>query len=116
MKKGDLYQLATKISLEKLLLFHEAINQKNTFEQELKQKALELDIFNKKLSPWLSGKEILLLEEKLNFKLPSRSQLSVILKKGYNKQCYGKFNSYDEALAWLEQYLLTQKAFYTNES
>ena len=98
----ELYKLASKTNLEELLLFGKAVKMLNTKEyNKLYKRAKKLDILDKSLQPLIKGSDLV----KLGLK-PS-PKFSTILNDAYNAQISTKFKNYDEAFAWLENYLKT---------
>lgn len=97
----ELYKLASKTNLEELLLFGKAVKMLNTKEyNKLYKRAKKLDILDKSLPPLIKGSDLV----KLGLK-PS-PKFSTILNDAYNAQISAKFKSYDEAFAWLENYVI----------
>lgn len=100
-----LYKLALKVSLEELVILSLSIamanNDSKTFlmAQSIEKRAKELSVFQKKLPPFLHGKDLIAcgLQPSLHFK--------TILEKAYEEQMHGKFQNYSQAMCWLREYL-----------
>lgn len=98
----NIYLLATKIDIEKFILFQKAIIETQKQEiDNLKNRAKELGILNKKAEAILHGKDIIKLGEK-----PSK-EFSKILDRAYQAQISGIFKTEEEAYVWLKKELLT---------
>lgn len=97
----ELYRLATEVNIEIFLIYQEVIHNsdKNKIFCELKKRAIELNILNKKATPLLQGKDILELGIK-----PSK-EYARILKSAYENQMDLKINNPKEAKEWLKKYL-----------
>ncbi len=102
----NLYKIAQKSNIEKLLLISEAeflaVNKNKCFTlgKKIKKRAKELDILNKKAPPLIHGKDLIKLG------LEPSKKFSQILDDAYMAQINGKFNSHEKALKWLKKYLL----------
>lgn len=94
--------LATKVNIEDYLFFMNAVNDKNeNLFKKIKNKAIKLNVFNKKEENFLKGKDI--LDKGIS---PSK-EYSKILLKAYQAQLNLEIRSHKEAIQWLENYLLT---------
>ena len=100
----ELYKLATKIKLEELLILCQAIYGDKMYKtiNTIKERAIKLNILNKKLTPLLKGEDIL----KLGLK-PS-VEFSKILNNAYEAQMKGEFSNYLKAKNWLKNYLASR--------
>ena len=98
---SELYRLATKVNIEIFLVYQEVIH--NSYENkifcELKKRAIELNILNKKASPLLQGRDI------LEFGIKPSKKYSEILKSAYELQMDLKFQNHQDAKEWLREYL-----------
>ncbi len=93
----ELYTIAQKVTLEEVLIYHLALFPQNKkYYQEIKERAIKLNILDKKLPPLLQGRDLI----KLGFK--ASPEFSTILHKAYEAQKYELFHTYDEALSWLK--------------
>ena len=110
VKNSELFYLAAKVNIEEVLLLSKAVylakNSTKTYKagEVIKQRAEELNILNKKLSPFLKGRDILELESSLHIKI-ERKNFSVILNNAYKAQINGIFSSHKQAIQWLKNYL-----------
>lgn len=97
---SQLYKLATKVNIELFLIYQKVIhiNYNDKIFCELREKAIELNILNKKIEPLLQGKDII----KLGIK-PSK-EFSKILNLAYNEQLNLKIKTKKEAQEWLKKY------------
>lgn len=100
---SELFILATKINIEFFLLFNEALHSEveDKVFKNIKQKAIELNILNKKAPSFLKGKDIMACGIE-----PSK-EYSIILKKAYEAQIKLEINNEKEAKEWLDNYLIT---------
>jgi len=102
IKDYDIYKLATKATIEDLVCLSEAIciaEDKNCISVAMiKDRAIELEVFKKKLAPILQGKDI------VQFGIKPSEIFSKILNDAYDSQMNSKFNSHQEALSWLESH------------
>lgn len=98
-----LYQLATQVNIEKFLLFNRCIgtSYSEKFFDELKSRARDLNILNKKAEPLIKGRDI----QKYGIK-PSE-EYSKILQDAYEAQISLVFSDKKGADEWLKHYLLT---------
>ena len=100
-----LYRLAAEVKIEELLILSSSIyfakNNSKIYKagEEVKKRAEELDILDKKLPALLAGKDI------LEFGLAPSPLFSEILNSAYEAQMHGEFKSHKEALDWLKNYL-----------
>ena len=104
LSDSELYRLATKVSIEELIVLNRAVykernNELYTICELTHTRAKELDILNKSLTPLLMGRDILACG------ISPSQEFSTILKKGYEAQMDGKFSSHDDAIKWLKAYL-----------
>jgi len=104
IEDSNLYNIAQKVKMQELLIFAKAINFSNNDickrVDSLYNRAKELNILREKLTPILSGKDILTCGLK-----PSK-EFSKILSDAYKAQMNGEFNSHSGAQEWLRSYLL----------
>ena len=111
LKNSELFNLATKVNIEELLLLSKAIylseNEDITYQAgtAIRKKAKLLNILNKKLKPLLQGRDIIKLEFSLSIKIEPK-KFSTILDEAYIAQMNGKFVSYSQALLWLKKKLI----------
>ena len=100
-----LYKLASKVNIEELLLLNKTDylikNSTNSYKlfDIIKEKAENLNILNKKAPPFLQGKDI------LKYGITPSREYSNILNRAYEAQMNEEFNSYKDAIIWLEKYL-----------
>ncbi|MCK9472984.1 MAG: CCA tRNA nucleotidyltransferase [Sulfurimonas sp.] len=100
-----LYKLAAEVNIDELLILKSAIYLTNdntkAFKtvQEIKKRAKELNILDKKLPAILMGRDI------LKFALKPSPLFSKIISDAYDAQMHGKFSNHDSALLWLKNYL-----------
>jgi len=111
LKDSQLYELATKVNIEELLILKKAIylsqdNNKYKIINIIKKRAMELNILNKKMAPLLQGKDILALQTSLKSTIKPSKEFTIILNKAYEAQMNGEFFSHSQALIWLEKYLI----------
>lgn len=102
---SELFRLATKVTIEQLLILNRAIyiNSNNELYiacSEIEKEAKKLNILNKKASPFLRGRDILACGK------TASKEFSDILETAYEAQMNEEFNSYDEAMKWLKNYLI----------
>lgn len=91
----NIYKVAEYISVKEVLLIHTAINN-NKIYKDIQQKAIELNVYEKKLNAIIEGKDLIVLGLK-----PS-PKFSIILKKCYEAQMKGEFNTKEEGIKWLK--------------
>jgi len=98
---SELYKLATKINIELFLIYQKVIhnNLNNELFYELKERAKELKILNKKAIPLIQGRDIL----KLGIK-PSK-EYSKILNSAYEAQLNLIIINKEESERWLKNFL-----------
>ncbi|MFA7353858.1 MAG: CCA tRNA nucleotidyltransferase [Sulfurimonadaceae bacterium] len=100
-----LYKLATEVNIEELLILSSSIyfakNDSKIYKagEEVKKRAKELNILNKKLPAILMGRDI------LKFGIEPSPLFSEILNSAYEAQMHGKFCDHENALLWLKEYL-----------
>lgn len=100
-----LYKLATEVKIDELLILSSSIYFANCNEkiykagEEIKKRAIELNVINKKLPAFLAGKDI------LDFGLEPSPLFSEILHNAYEAQMRGEFNDRTNAILWLKNYL-----------
>lgn len=100
-----LYKLAAEVNIEELLILSSSIYFSKSGSkiykagEEVKKRAKELNILNKKLPALLAGKDI------LEFGLKPSPIFSEILNNAYEAQMRGEFKSHKDALNWLKNYL-----------
>ncbi|WP_373035750.1 CCA tRNA nucleotidyltransferase [Sulfurimonas sp.] len=92
----DIYKLSTKVNIEELTTLSKAVYK---IGDALAIRAKELNVFNSKLPAIIMGRDLVLLGMK-----PS-VEFSNILDAAYEAQMHAKFNSHDEAVIWLKNYL-----------
>ena len=103
----NLFKLATKVNIEEFLqlarALHFAKNGVKVYEDaDIAQKrAIALNILNFKMPALLRGKDI------LECGIKASKDFSHILNIAYEAQMNGDFNSKDEAITWLKNYLNT---------
>lgn len=98
---SELFRLATKVNIEHFLILHEAINyslDKKIFT-DLKQRAKELNVLNKKTKPFLQGKDI------VKYGIKPSKKYSDILNLAYEAQMDKEIKNRKEAKEWLKNYL-----------
>lgn len=100
---SELYRLATKVTIESFLIYQELIHDSDREFDDLKQRAITLDILNKKVPPLLQGRDILALGIK-----PSK-EFSKILSLAYELQINMEIKNHKEAIVWLKNYLAESK-------
>lgn len=100
---SELLLLATKVNIEYFLIFSQAIHDSidNKIFQNIKSRACELNILNKKEEPLLRGRDI------LEYGIKPSDEYSVILSKAYEAQINLEIRDKKEAKKWLKDYLLT---------
>lgn len=104
-----LYRLAADVKIDELLVLSSSIyfakNGSKTYKagEEIKKRARELNILNKKLPPLLAGRDILELG------LEPSPLFSDILNNAYEAQMYGEFSDRANAILWLKNYLKFSK-------
>ncbi len=110
---SQLYELATKVNIEELLILSKALNlSKDSYKEDIiKKRVIELNILNQPMTPLLLGRDILTLKNSLKLKIQPSKQFATILEKGYQAQINEDFFSHEEALAWLRRYLLQKNNF-----
>lgn len=100
-----LYKLAMSVNIDQLLILSSSIfYAKNGYKiykagEEIKKRAIELNILTEKMPPLLGGRDILGLGIK-----PS-PKFSEILDTAYEAQMRGNFKNHNDALLWLNGYL-----------
>lgn len=103
---SELFRLATKVSIKEFVILNKAIY-KNMNDKlfktcnEVQKRASALNILDKQATPLLMGKDI------LSFGIKPSKDFSKILNLAYEAQMDGKFTSHEEALNWLEEYLVS---------
>ncbi len=98
---SELFRLANKVNIEYFLIYNKTIHNSlsdNLFKK-IKIRAKELNILNKKISPLLEGKDILI------YGIEPSKIYSNILNMAYEEQMDLKINTHKEALSWLNNYL-----------
>jgi len=104
-----LYRLAADIKIDELIILSSSIyfakNGSKTYKagEEIKKRAKELNILNKKLPALLAGKDILELG------LEPSPLFSDILNNAYEAQMRGEFSTHTNAVVWLKNYLKFSK-------
>lgn len=94
------YKLATKTKIKDLILLQKAFSYvENKKINKLETKAKQLHVQDKKMPPFLMGRDI--IELGLN---PSK-EFSTILHVAYEEQMKESFSYYDEAKIWLKNFL-----------
>jgi tRNA nucleotidyltransferase (CCA-adding enzyme) len=98
---SQLFELATKVDIEFFLLYNEAINPsyKKEIFNIIKNRAIALNILNKKAIPFLQGRDILAYGIK-----PSK-EYSKILNLAYEAQINLEIKNHKEAILWLKSFL-----------
>lgn len=104
---GDyhLYKLAAEVNIEELLILSSSIYFANHNSkiyragEEIKKRARELNILNKKLPAILMGRDI------LKFGIEPSPLFSKILNNAYEAQMHSKFSDHHGAILWLKEYL-----------
>ncbi|WP_373001829.1 CCA tRNA nucleotidyltransferase [Sulfurimonas sp.] len=96
----DLYKLATKVNIEELVVLSEALF---GIGKIIATRAQELNIINKRLPAILLGRDL------VSYGIKPSSEFSVILDSAYEAQMHGEFFSKDEAIKWLNNYLLNHQ-------
>ncbi len=100
MNNSELYRLAVNVNIEELLYLSSALYPKNKeLYKNIKKRAVELNILNKKMTPLIQGRDLI----KMGLK-PSL-QFSKILQEVYDAQMDELFCNYTEALNYLEKKL-----------
>jgi tRNA nucleotidyltransferase (CCA-adding enzyme) len=98
-----LYKLATKVKIEELLILSKIIYKEipNICEicDIIEKRANKLNILKKRVTPLLTGKDI------LKFKIKPSPKFSQILDVAYEAQMSSKFTTQKEAIEWLKSYL-----------
>lgn len=94
----DIYKLSTQVNIEELTTLSKAVYE---IGETLAIRAKELNVFNSKLPAIIMGRDLIALGLK-----PS-SEFSEILDAAYEAQMRAKFDSHDEAIKWLKDYLIT---------
>ncbi|PNV84318.1 MAG: CCA tRNA nucleotidyltransferase [Sulfurimonas sp.] len=100
-----IYKLSADVNIEELLILSSSIYFANhsskiyKIGEEVKKRAKELDILNKKLPAILMGRDI------LKFGIEPSPLFSEILNSAYEAQMHGKFSDHNNALLWLKEYL-----------
>ncbi len=100
-----IYELAAEVNIEELLILSSSIYFTNHNSKickackEVKKRAKELNVLNKKLPAILMGRDI------LKFGIKPSPLFSEILNSAYEAQMHGKFSDHDNALLWLKNYL-----------
>ena len=98
----QLFTLATNIKINELLLLCEVHNQKNIkFYEEIKKRAIKLDILEKKAPAIIQGRDLITLGLK-----PSK-EFSILLNKSYEAQKHEVFKTHKSAMLWLKEELLS---------
>ncbi|MEA1891217.1 MAG: CCA tRNA nucleotidyltransferase [Campylobacterota bacterium] len=87
-----LYKLSTKVKIIELVKITQAIY---GIGDKVRRRAISLNILDKEMPAILKGRDLIRLGMK-----PS-SKFAEILKRAYEAQMHSKFNTYDEATAWL---------------
>ncbi len=100
---SELLRLAKNVNIELFLQLNQSIyrNINNHIFIELKKRAIELNILNKKAPALLQGRDILLHGIK-----PSK-EYSLILEKAYEAQINLEINNPSEAKEWLKKFLVS---------
>lgn len=100
---SDLLFLATKVNIELFLLYCQVIysHRESNIFNEIKKKALRLNILHSKQKEFLQGRDIMALGIK-----PSK-EYSEILSLAYTQQLKQEIKSPQEAISWLKKYLMT---------
>ncbi|MDT8338027.1 MAG: CCA tRNA nucleotidyltransferase [Sulfurimonas sp.] len=100
-----IYKLAAELNIDELLILSSSIYFANHNSEiyrageEIKKRARELNILNKKLPAILMGRDILELG------IEPSPLFSEILNEAYEAQMHGKFKNRKDALLWLKEYL-----------
>ena len=95
----EIYKLAMQVNIEEFLCYKNAIELGNNIHsiENIKTKAIELNVYNNKLKPLLQGRDII----KLGLK-PSK-EFSRMLNAAYEAQMRDEFITYEDALVWLKK-------------
>ena len=95
----EIYKLAMQVNIEEFLCYKNAIELGNNVHsiENIKTKAIELNVYNNKLKPLLQGRDII----KLGLK-PSK-EFSRMLNAAYEAQMRDEFITYEDALVWLKK-------------
>lgn len=103
MKKYDIYKLATYANIQELLYLNEAIyysqnkNSKYRIGEEIRKKAKDLGVLDKKIPEILQGKDLIMLG------LQPSPIFSKILDEAYELQMHSKFTTHKDAIKWLKK-------------
>ncbi len=100
---SQLYFLSTRVNIENFLLFSQATKAsiKTYLFDNLKAKAIQLNIFNKQAIPLIQGRDILALG------ITPSIHYKKILSKAYEAQMNLEINNQSEAQRWLKNYLIS---------
>ena len=96
---SDILRLATKVNIKHFLLFSQAIHKEIGEDVfiKLKQRAIDLKVFNQKPKAHLQGRDI------LDLGLEPSEEFSILLNRAYEAQINLEINSKNEALQWLKK-------------
>lgn len=98
MSNSELYKLALNVNIEELLFLHYALYPHNKkLYQEIQKRVITLNILNKKLVPFIQGRDLV----KMGLK-PS-PKFSKILEEVYDAQMNELFCDYREAINYLKK-------------
>ena len=98
----ELFRLAVDVNIQHYLLLNRAVHREydDSVFTIIEKRAKELNIFNQKAKPFLSGKDI------LKFGIEPSKRYSDILNKAYQQQMDLKIKNKQEAIKWLKKELL----------
>ncbi|MBU0720036.1 HD domain-containing protein [bacterium] len=111
-KDSALLRLATKVNMQELLLLSRADFLGRTTEESksgvykagdaIQKRVKNLDILHKKVPPLLQGRDIMACG------ISPSKEFSKILDSAYEAQMDGIFNSYEEGMIWLKNFLFAE--------
>ncbi len=95
----EIYKLATQVNIEEFLCYKNAMDLGNNIHaiENIRSKAIKLNVYNNKLKPLLQGKDI------INLGLKPSKEFSTILNAAYEAQMRDEFTTYEDALTWLNK-------------
>jgi tRNA nucleotidyltransferase (CCA-adding enzyme) len=109
-KNYYLYKLATKSSINELLIFNRAIHfalnpksKEDKISDTIEKLASKLGILYERKASLLHGRDL------INLGMKPSEKFSIYLNEAYDAQIRDKFKTYDEAKIWLKNYLLLIK-------
>jgi len=94
-----IYKLAMEVNIEEFLCYKNAMELGINIQtlENIKNKAIELNVYNNKLKPFLQGRDI------INIGLKPSKDFSTILNTAYEAQMRNEFTTYEDALIWLKK-------------